>query len=1690
MPSLSRKTALVQELARITRRELIVIPMNEDTETSDIIGQWLPMTATDGKSSFRVQIREVIKQIMRSVVLLCTDRLGKNEDVRDALDKISRSFLHFDSAATSTSATSKHDLQNDLDVLANLRRSLDALMKNGVSWRVRYKLSAHDRKVEELEKRITEVLNREQDNGIAFSFVESEFVNAIKNGWWVLLDGVNSAPSEVVERLNSLLEEEPMLNLYEHAEGDVLTSKSGIHPDFRFFATANIYRKNSNKLSSAFLNRMVRVWLPRMDAELTVEKDVSKTDMMQLVKLQLGGVSGGLELSVVLLRFHQFLQKPKSVQDRIQFVSRFSLSFRCVQQTVRTMLFLLREGWSPVKALVRSIVRNYMSAAGTAAATHQMRLILADELRRSDILHAVEGGYSILPPSPQTMTEKHHAEASETISLMCTLEEKVSCLIDSVLSELTKNAATIHNEAIGFVVSALENVSQRRCPTSKAISATLEDAKQKAQTMQDIGKWITSNVPDVLGRNSLLADLPLLMREVTLGTKEIRNSVFQYLERASFQDVHDRAATVVRVRSVLLQLTQVLQFSGGLCTVSSKDGQLRALLRGAAAAVSHLELVVGTALAWTDAMKPTKLQHLRQVFDHSLEEQKDRAAKHAFQMQQTLRIIGPPASWPTLSSLVQKLVAMSGCKYQDLMPYCTMLQWQGLQWEFTLNPACRTVAIPPPGIDFLSPDNISLLEELHCNSVVKKRCRTLIDNLDDPLRACVRSWETLEAQMVAHRKEVGDKRKKLMTTRQSVESKKGRIEQMESEQHDHYSEAQDLKRAIVQMQNTNLAEGKPEASGAVKEKQEDLQRILKKLQDVTRQVDRETIAVGLKEEEIDLQEIKLENENALAVSSFEQEQMQVLGLLQGKMDAAGDALSKLKGSRCFKFLVNMHVTPGLAAAQSFLEQVQALISRVASSGQPVCPSSLEYGFAQLMKSCPRLLGSPIGGMLIGTFLVPNAHDTSNTFLRQGMSIVGTSDALAPEMIPPVLQAAGTHVFFICGARDHEDALSLCVLDTGKREGAQRLEVHHWHSHGDGSKAHQGWVDALVQSIRGMGLAVSEHSQSFPADSLVTEDDLVSACVSALHCVQTDLTNCLVIEPTSADIDIIGKGFEDAKGRMRRMVSVNSEKSDTVANLELVGTEFYKVECLLSLDWPQQLEAWAKSEKVVKLLQEYLKTLMCSNPVGSFSELSCDECSKKLEAKLALLKVDTSVDRYRALQRIRTLKKSQNFTVLSEVEKRLLTSDGVDDAAVEFEGCDKALQSVRKVIFVFERPAQVHAGQSSFSSACIDASQAALTLCRELSVHVTMCIDCSSGALRIRQLPTKKLLDDLSAKSCQLLKDLGFPETSAAATDIPGTITSIFVKLQQRRVDGPEATLNQDAQEAETASDAELLADDHMKKLEAQILVVRGITPVRYEVLNNIRTFMNELKAAKSSKCKLADVESLIQKRKGPINREIARIKLKDKIKESAWLCDFETNGLEVVDLHHGSDRPEFKQTPESVKHVTEAYELLTGMMEKIHTDNRLESAQLHVSTSAKMRCWQQLLKICRLLEGEHSVENMGRLYLLSDIVSEAVATDLNKAQLQMNSSQKDVPTHTPSFVQSILPIIIHEYAAFRQDLFDKMIDKNKPGEKAKDEIQQKIFDFSLVRDICAPASKDLTAATSFGKLLPTMKSILTRSNCV
>ena len=88
----------------------------------------------------------------------------------------------------------------------------------------------------------------------------SAFENALIQGKWILLDGIEAAQPELFEKISSLCNKNPSLNLFE--KGPEYIYKKGvdstfkIHDNFKLFITYNSKTVEPQKrLSPGFLNK-------------------------------------------------------------------------------------------------------------------------------------------------------------------------------------------------------------------------------------------------------------------------------------------------------------------------------------------------------------------------------------------------------------------------------------------------------------------------------------------------------------------------------------------------------------------------------------------------------------------------------------------------------------------------------------------------------------------------------------------------------------------------------------------------------------------------------------------------------------------------------------------------------------------------------------------------------------------------------------------------------------------------------------------------------------------------------------------------------------------------------------------------------------------------------------------------------------------------------------------------------------------------------------------------------------------------------------------------------------------------------------------------------------------------------------------------------------------------------------------
>lgn len=126
----------------------------------------------------------------------------------------------------------------------------------------------------------------------AWRFQEGIIPQAMRHGWWVILDEMNLAEPQVLERLNSVLEREPSLVLTEGPgtrigpNGDV-----PVHPNFRIFATMNPAEyQGRSVLSPAYKDRWIATWQAEAPGEMEYQQMLERAVFGRQPDVSIGGL--------------------------------------------------------------------------------------------------------------------------------------------------------------------------------------------------------------------------------------------------------------------------------------------------------------------------------------------------------------------------------------------------------------------------------------------------------------------------------------------------------------------------------------------------------------------------------------------------------------------------------------------------------------------------------------------------------------------------------------------------------------------------------------------------------------------------------------------------------------------------------------------------------------------------------------------------------------------------------------------------------------------------------------------------------------------------------------------------------------------------------------------------------------------------------------------------------------------------------------------------------------------------------------------------------------------------------------------------------------------------------------------------------------------------------------------------------
>lgn len=204
------KTTVLQKLANFAGRELIVQNLSLQTDSTDLLGGYRPL-----------EMKYVARPLYENFLDIFCGDFSKSQN-EPFLSSMGAAFQkkQFKKLSKMIRGAAKMGLDK---VKANDSNNPDS--QSVLKWE-KFSLAA-----EKFERQRSAA-----ESGLAFTFTEGVLVRAIKTGAWMLLDEINLASSETLQRLFGLLDGvDGTVTITERGDLDAVVR----HPDFRLFAAMN-----------------------------------------------------------------------------------------------------------------------------------------------------------------------------------------------------------------------------------------------------------------------------------------------------------------------------------------------------------------------------------------------------------------------------------------------------------------------------------------------------------------------------------------------------------------------------------------------------------------------------------------------------------------------------------------------------------------------------------------------------------------------------------------------------------------------------------------------------------------------------------------------------------------------------------------------------------------------------------------------------------------------------------------------------------------------------------------------------------------------------------------------------------------------------------------------------------------------------------------------------------------------------------------------------------------------------------------------------------------------------------------------------------------------------------------------------------------------------------------------------------
>ncbi|KAH7927800.1 midasin [Leucogyrophana mollusca] len=248
----SGKTHLIRAMANLTGNHLYDISVSSATDITDILG-----------SFEQIDLRTRVFSVAQKILSLAEHRM------RDAIGSAG-SYSNYRSLYSTLFASKPSSLSTVLQIASRALHELRCLCGS--------EDDDNQLQLETLQDEVEGMLAERSVTG-RFEWVDGPLVRAIREGYWVVLDGANLCSPSVLDRLNSLCEPDGALTLSErgYVDGQIQILKP--HPNFRLFMAID---PRHGELSRAMRNRGIEVALL---SSLTAEDERRLQDHLRLPDL-------------------------------------------------------------------------------------------------------------------------------------------------------------------------------------------------------------------------------------------------------------------------------------------------------------------------------------------------------------------------------------------------------------------------------------------------------------------------------------------------------------------------------------------------------------------------------------------------------------------------------------------------------------------------------------------------------------------------------------------------------------------------------------------------------------------------------------------------------------------------------------------------------------------------------------------------------------------------------------------------------------------------------------------------------------------------------------------------------------------------------------------------------------------------------------------------------------------------------------------------------------------------------------------------------------------------------------------------------------------------------------------------------------------------------------------------------------